>query len=175
MKLCARANHGGSNMKQSHSTPGAHRSAADDDRLEEDWPDEDWEDSEPEYGIECGLPLRAENFVTGEPLVTVDYFDFASAHEAAIAERLLTLEGAVPDDGAPTSRILLFDTRGGHGPHDPLSLIAIATVQDGTLRVETACRARAEPVRGAVQSALGVRVRYRARTKENPVEVYLNS
>ncbi len=162
-------------MKQTHSKPEARGSAADDDRLEEDWPDEDWEDSEPEYGIECGLPLGAENFVTGEPLVTVDYFDFASAHKAAIADGLLTLEGAVPDDGAATPRILVFDTRGGHGPHDPLPLIAIATVHDEALRVETARRALADPVRGAVQAALGARVRYRARTKENPVEVYLNA
>jgi hypothetical protein len=162
-------------MKQTHSKPGAHRTAADDNRLEEDWPDEDWENSEPEYGIECGLPLGAENFVTGEPLVTVDYFDFASAHKAAIADRLLTLEGAVPDDGATTPRILVFDTRGGHGPHDPLPLIAIATVQDEALRVETARRALSDPVRGAVQAALGARVRYRARTKENPVEVFLNA
>ena len=162
-------------MKQTHSKPGAHRGAADDNQLEEDWPDEDWEDSEREYGIECGLPLGAENFVTGEPLVTVDYFDFASAHKAAIADQLLTLEGAVPDDGAATPRILVFDTRGGHGPHDPLPLIAIATVQDQALRVETARRALAGPVRGAVQTALGARVRYRARTRENPVELYLNA
>ncbi len=162
-------------MKQTHPNPGAHRSAADDDRLEEGWPDEDWEDSEPEYGVECGLPLGAENFVTGEPLVTVDYFDFAPAHKAAIADRLLTLEGAVPDDGAATPRILVFDTLGGGGPHDPLSLIAIATVQDEALRVETARRALADRVRDAVQTALGLRVRYRARTKENPVEVYLNA
>ncbi len=140
-------------MKQTHSKPGAHRSAADDDRLEEHWPDEDWEDSEPEYGIECGLPLGAENFVTGEPLVIVDYFDFASAHKVAIADRLLTLEGAVPDDGAPTPRILVFDTRGGHGPHDPLPLIAIATVQDEALRVETACRVLADPVRDTLSTS----------------------
>ena len=162
-------------MKQAHSKPGVHTSAADDDWLEEDWPDEDWEDSEPEFAIECGLPLGAENFVTGEPLVTVDYFDFASAHKTAIADRLLTLEGAVPADGEATPRILVFDTRGGRGPHDPLPLIAIATVQDEALRVETARRALADPVRGAVQAALGARVRYRARTKENPVEVYLNA
>ena len=138
-------------MKQTHSKPRAHRIAADDDRSEEGWPDEDWEDSEPECGIECGLPLGAENFVTGEPLVTVDYFDFASAHKAAIADRLLALEGAVLDDGAPAPRILVFDVRGGHGPHDPLPLIAIATVQDEALRVETArprpCRPHAR--RGA--------------------------
>jgi len=162
-------------MKRGHSKPGAHRSATDGDRLEEDWPDEDWEDSEPEYGIERGLPLGAENFATGEPLVTADYFDFASAHKAAIAHRLLTLEGAVPDDGAATPRILVFDTRGGHGPHDPLALIAIATVQDETLRVETARGALADRVRGAVQTVSGARVRYRSRTKENPVEVYLNA
>jgi len=162
-------------MKQAHSKPGVHTSAADDDWLEEDWPDEDWEDSEPEFAIECGLPLGAENFVTGEPLVTVDYFDFASAHKTAIADRLLNLEGAVPDDGAATPRILVFDTRGGRGPHDPLPLIAIATVQDEALRVETARRALADRVRSAVQAALGARVRYRARTKENPVEVYLNA
>ena len=162
-------------MKQAHSKPGVHTSAADDDWLEEDWPDEDWEDSEPEFAIECGLPLGAENFVTGEPLVTVDYFDFASAHKTAIADRLLNLEGAVPDDGAATPRILVFDTRGGRGPHDPLPLIAIATVQDEALRVETAHRALADRVRSAVQAALGARVRYRARTKENPVEVYLNA
>ena len=162
-------------MKQTHSKTGAHRSTADDDRLERDWPDEDWEDSEPEYDVECGLPLGGENFVTGEPLVTVDYFDFAPAHKAAIADGLLTLEGAVPDDGAPTPRILVFDTRGGRGPHDALPLIAIATVQDEALRVETARSALADPVRGAVQAALGTRVRYRARTKENPVEVFLNA
>lgn len=151
-------------MKQGLSTPGAHGSAADDHRPEADRPDEDREDSEPEHGIACGLPLEAENFVTGEPLVTVDYFDFASGHEDAIADRLLTLECAVPDDGAPTSRILLFDTRGGHGPHDPLPLIAIATVKDGVLRVESARRSLAETVQGAVQSALGPRVHYRGRT-----------
>jgi len=162
-------------MKQIHSKPGTHRIAADDDRLEEGWPDDDWEDSEPEYGVEYGLALGAENFVTGEPLVSVDYFDFASAHKAAIADRLLALEGAVLDDGVPTPRILVFDTRGGHSPHDPPPLIAIATVQDEALRVETACRALADPVRGAVQAALGARVRYRTRTKENPVAVYLNA
>ncbi len=162
-------------MKQTHPTPGALRSATDDDQLEEGWPDEDWDDSEPELGIECGLPLRAENFVTGEPLVTVDYFDFASADKAAIADRLLTLEGAVPDEGAARPRVLVYDTRGGHGPHHPLALIAIATVQDEALRVETARRAPADHVRGAVQAACGARVKYRARTKENPVEVYLNA
>ena len=162
-------------MEQTHCKPGVDTSAADDDWLGEDRPDEDWEDSEQEYGIECGLPLGAENFVTGEPLVTVDYFDFAPAHKASLADRLLTLEGAVPDEGAATPRILVFDTRGGHGPHDLLPLIAIATVQDEVLRVETARRVFADPVRAAVQAALGARVRYRARTKENPVEVYLNA
>ena len=162
-------------MNQTRSKSGAHRSAADDDGLEEGWPDEDWEDSEPEYGMEYGLPLGAENFATGEPLVTVDYFDFASAHKAAIADRLLTLEGAVSDDGAPTPRILMFDTRGSHGPYDPRSLIAIAILQDGALRVETARRALADSVRGAVQAALGARVRYRARTEDNPVEVFLSA
>ena len=54
-------------------------------------------------------------------------------------------------------------------------VIAIATMQDEVLRVETARRALADPVRGAVQAALGARVRYRARTKENPVEVCLNA
>ena len=162
-------------MEQTHSKPRVDTSAADDDWLGEDRPDEDWEDSESEYGMECGLPLGAENFVTGEPLVTVDYFDFGSAHKAAVAHGLLTLEGAVSDDGAATPRILIFDTRGGHGPHDPLPLIAIATVQDEALRVETARRALADPVRSAVQAALGARVRYRARAKENPVEVFLNA
>jgi hypothetical protein len=162
-------------MKQSHSKPEVDGSGADDDGLEEDWPDEDWEDNEPEDAIEWGLALGAENIVTGEPLVTVDYFDFAAAHKDAIADRLLTLEGAVPDDGAPSPRILVFDTRDGHGPHDAQALIAIATVQHTSLRVETARRAHTDPVRGAVQAALGARVRYRARTKENPVEVYLNA
>ena len=162
-------------MKHTHSNPRVHTSVADDDRSGEDWPDEDWQDGEPEDAIECGLPLGAENFVTGEPLVTVDYFDFAPAHKASLADRLLTLEGAVPDDGAATPRILVFDTRGGHGPHDPLPLIAIATVQDEVLRVETARRVFADPVRAAVQAASGARARYRARTQENPVEVYLNA
>ena len=43
MRQCSGANYGGPNMKQTHSKPGAHRSAADDDRLEAGWPDEDWE------------------------------------------------------------------------------------------------------------------------------------
>jgi len=162
-------------MKHTHSNPRVHTSVADDDRSGEDWPDEDWQDGEPDDAIECGLPLGAENFVTGEPLVTVDYFDFGSAHKAAVAHGLLTLEGAVSDDGAATPRILIFDTRRGHGPHDPLPLIAIATVQDAALRVETARRALADSVRSAVQAALGARVRYRARAKENPVEVLLNA
>ena len=162
-------------MKQTHSKPGAHGSAAEDDQLEEDWPDEDWENSEPEYGIECGLPLGAENFVTGEPLVTVDYFDFASAHKAAIADRLLTLEGAVLDDGSMTPRILVYEARSDRGPQDPRSLIAIATLQDQALRVETARYALADHVRGAVQTALGARARFRELTKENPVEVYLDA
>jgi len=46
---------------------------------------------------------------------------------------------------------------------------------DEALRVETARHGLADPVRGAVQAALGARVRYRARVKENPVEVYLNA
>ena len=162
-------------MKQTHSKTGARESVADDDRLEEDWLNEDWEDSEPEYDIEYGLPIGAESFVNGEPQVIVDYFDFAPGDKAAIVGGLLTLEGAVPDEGAATPRILVFDTRGVHGPHDLRSLIAIATVRDEALRVETARSDHADPVRGTVQAALGARVRYRSRTKENPVEVYLNA
>jgi hypothetical protein len=162
-------------MKLIHSKPGVHRSATDDERLEEDWPDEEWEDGEPEEDVEWGLPLGAENYATGEPLVTVDYFDFASAHKTAIADGLLTLEGAVPNDGRTKSRILVYDTGGDYGPHDPLALIAVATVQDETLRVETARSALSDRVRDAVQAALGARVRYRARTKENPIEVFLNA
>lgn len=162
-------------MKYTRLKPRAHASAPDDNRLGEDWSDEDRQDDEREDAIEWGLPLGAENFVTGEPLVIVDYFDFESAHKASLADRLLTLEGAVPDDGAVTPRILVFDTRGGRDPDDPLLLIAIATVQDEMLRVETARREVADSVQAAVQAALGARVRYRARTKENPVEVYLNA
>ncbi len=162
-------------MKLIHSKPGVHRSATDDERLEEDWPDEEWEDGEPEEDVEWGLPLGAENYATGEPLVTVDYFDFASAHKAAIAEGLLTLEGALSNDGPTKSRILVYDTGGDYGPHDPLALIAVATVQDETLRLETARSALSDRVRDAVQAALGARVRYRARTKENPIEVFLNA
>jgi hypothetical protein len=162
-------------MKLIHSKPGVHESATDDEQLEEDWPDEEWEDGEPEDDVEWGLPLGAENYATGEPLVTVDYFDFAPAHKAAIADGLLTLDGAVPDDGPAKPRILVYDTGGGHSPHDPLALIAIATVQDQALRVETARSALADRVRDAVQAALGARVRYRARTKENPIEVFLNA
>ena len=162
-------------MKETHSKPGAHESVADDDQLEKDWLDEDWEDRDPEYDIEYGLPYGAESFVNGEPVVIVDYFDFEPGQKAAIADRLLTLEGALPDEGAATPRILVFDTRGVHGPHDLRSLIAIATVQDEALRVETARSDHADPVRDTVQAALGARVRYRLRTKENPVEVYLNA
>ncbi len=162
-------------MKLIHSKPGAHRSGTDDEQLEEGWPNEEWEDNEPEPGIEWGLPLGAENFATGEPLVTVDYFDFAPAHKAAIADGLLTLEGAVPSDNPATPRILVFDACSSHGPHDPLALIAIATAQDEALRVETARSALTDSVRDAVQAALGALVRYRARTKENPIEVYLNA
>ncbi len=162
-------------MKLIHSKPGIPRSATDDEQLEEDWPDEDWDDGEPEEDMEWGLPLGAENWATGEPLVTVDYFDFAPAHKAAIADGLLTLEGAVPNDGRTKSRILVYDIGRDYGPHDPLALIAIAMVQDQALRVETARSALADPVRDAVQAALGARVRYRTRTKENPIEVFLNA
>ena len=162
-------------MKLIHSKPGVHRSATDDERLEEDWPDEEWEDGEPEEDVEWGLPLGAENWATGEPLVTVDYFDFAPEHKAAIADGVLTLDGAVPNDDPTKSRILVYDIGGDYGPHDPLALIAIATVQDQALRLETARSALAGPVRDAVQAALGARVQHRTRTKENPFEVFLNA
>ncbi len=62
-------------MKQTHSKTGTHRSTADNDRLEKDWPDEDWEDSEPATKIAGdntpsafdGLPFPTRPTYNGNP------------------------------------------------------------------------------------------------------------
>ncbi len=132
-------------------------------------------DEDTSFEIEWGLPLGAENFLTGEPLVVVDYFDLASSDPAATSERLLGLEGAVRDEGAPPARILIFDQHSGAEPFDVRSLIAIATVHGATLRLETARQAITDPVCDAVRNLLGPDARYRGRSRENPIEVYLTS
>ncbi len=146
--------------------------AAGDLDLDDDLDDEMWDECEHEYTPEIGLPLRAENFTTGEPLVTVDYFDFSPGSRETIAERLVSLDDAVADDGARAPRILLFEP--GTEECTPLALIAIATVLHDELRVETARPDMTDPVRSAVEAALGEQIRHRERRSENPIEVFLN-
>ena len=135
--------------------------------------DDDCEDEYPELEMEIGLPLRGENYVTGEPLVTVDYFAFAAQRRSAVAERLLGLDHALADEGAGPPRILLFEGPRADGNFDVLDLIAILTVREADLRVETARAELVDAVRGAVESALGDDVRHLRRRSENPVEEFL--
>lgn len=138
------------------------------------WDDGDgdgWLDEEPESDVEWGLPLGAENFRTGEPLVVADYFDLAPSALAEAAEKLSGLQGAVPDEGAHTPRVLIFDRCAGGQPLDIHRLIAIATLRGTTLRVETAREATADRVRDVVRIRLGPGARHRRRTMENPFDV----
>lgn len=146
------------NMRRRRREPRQGREPAD-ARVVETWEAEDFDglddDASILFEMETGLPLRAENYVTGEPLVTVDYFRIEAARRAAIAERLLGLEGAVADEGATLPRILLFDGHPPDGTLDVRDLIAILTV------------------RRTVESALGAGVRHLRRVAENPVDEYL--
>jgi hypothetical protein len=69
-----------------------------------EWPDDDFDDEscneDPAYNMQIELPLAAENFATGEPLVIVDYFDFDRVDPTAIGDVLMTLKGAELDIGA---------------------------------------------------------------------------
>jgi len=134
---------------------------------------DDGDDSYPEIEMEIGLPLRGENYVTGEPLVTVDYFCFAAARRAVVAERLLGLDHALADEGAEQPRILLFEGPCADETFNVLDLIAILTVREADVRVETARGDVVDVVRRAVASALGADARHLRRTTENPVQEYL--
>ena len=137
--------------------------------LDDDFDDEFWNE-DPVYHMEVGLPLAAENFATGEPLVIVDYFDFDSVDPAAIGDALMTLKGAELDIGAREPRIMIScDDRSGRT--GPLALIAIATVYDFSLRVETAQHNLTDSVRTDVETVLGSVIAHRIRVKENPCEV----
>jgi len=140
------------------------------DRMHDDWP----EDDDPDLDAEHGLPLSAENWATGEPLVTVDYFGFAPGAGARIAWRLFRLRGAEPDRGAEGPRIFLFDPRLPlDAPFDD-ALIAIATVREDDLRVETAQRALTDRIRTRIEAVLRGEIRHLRRCTENPVEECLH-
>jgi len=136
----------------------------------EDWLDDDLEWGDPSLDMELGLPLRAENFVTGEPRITVDYFDCTASDSAIIVHCLLELDGAVVDEGAQQPRVLVFDTASAGDRCDPMALIAIATLSSNVLRLETAQRALSDRIRDTVQVALGAGARFRERRQENPLE-----
>jgi len=143
------------------------------------WEDRDggdpcWDDDAEIVDVEWDLPLGAENFTTGEPLIGVDYFDLSPGSGEAAREKLLALPGAVRDDGARPTRILIFDHGAGEDRLDLRALVAIGSVRGDTLRVATARAVHADSVRDAVLGALGTCVRHRERTTENPIEAYLN-
>lgn len=138
----------------------------------DDWLEDEWGSDDPSLDMELGLPLRGENFVDGEPRITVDYFDCTDSDSPIIVHCLLELDGAVIDEGADRPRVLVFDTASAGDCCDPMALIAIATLIGNVLRVETAQRALSDRVRDAVQVALGAGARVRERRFENPFEDY---
>lgn len=140
----------------------------------EDGEDPRWDEDAEIDDVEWDLPLGAENFTTGEPLVGVDYYDLAPANGETTQEKLLALPGTVRDEGARRARILIFDQCAHEDRLDLRALIAIASVRGDTLRVATARAVHADPVRDAVLGALGASARHRERTRENPIEAYLN-
>jgi hypothetical protein len=139
----------------------------------EDWLEDDLEWGDPSLDMELGLPLRGENFVNGEPQITVDYFECTASDSEVIVDCLLALDGAVLDEGAQRPRVLVFDTASAGDHCDPMALIAIASLTGNVLRLETAQRALSDRMRDSVQIALGAGARFRERRFENPVAVYL--
>jgi len=131
--------------------------------------EDDDADVEAVYEREIGLPLRAENYATGEPLVTVDCFGFERPRRDAVVEALQGLEHSTPDPGAAQPRFLLLEGRRPDGRYQALDLVAILTVRATETRVATARSDVTERVRHTVQRALGATVRYLRRVRENPV------
>jgi len=154
------------------STTGPHTNGAAraDAGPSDDWLEEDWDDTDPSLDMELGLPLRAENFVNGEPRIMVDYFDCTPSDSEVIVDCLLELDGAVLDAGADRPRVLVFDTSSAGDRCDPRALIAVATLTGNVLRVETAQRTMTDRVRDAVQIALGAGASFRERRLEDPFE-----
>ena len=155
-------------------TSAAKRVSPSNELQKTEWPDDDFDDEscneDPAYDMQIELPLAAENFATGEPLVIVDYFDFDRVAPTAIGDALMTLKGAELDIGAREPRIMIScDDRSGRT--GPFALIAIATVYDHSLRVETARHNLSDSVRGDIESVLGSIIQHRVRVKENPCEV----
>lgn len=140
----------------------------------DEWLADELEIGDPSLDMQLGLPLRGENFVDGEPQITVDYFDCTDSDSVIIVRCLLDLDGAVVDEGAERPRVLVFDTASAGDRYDPMALIAIATLIGTVLRIETAQRALSDRVRDAVQFALGAGARFRERRLEDPFESYLD-
>ena len=80
----------------------------------------------------------------------------------------------IADEGARTPRVLVFDPAPRGAVLDPRSLIAVASIHRGDLRVATARAAVTDRIRRAVQAALGPLGRYRGRAREDPFEFFLN-
>ena len=144
------------------------------DPLDEDWLDDDCmaddEDFDEMSVMQLDLPMREENYATGSPRITVDYFEFDPPRREAIAQALLALDLSMLDTGADLPRILYFEKWAGDDAYDPRDLIAIFTVREAVLRVETGRSADTGPIRRLVEDTLGDGLRHLRRVAENPFE-----
>lgn len=127
-------------------------------------------DLDPMLEMQIGLPLRGENFATGEPLVTVDYFGFPPCARAGIVAALQELRHGVVDEGADRPRFLIFERETERGCYMTHDLVCIVTVLDAELRVETARDDVTDTIRETVKTSLGDAVRHLRRRQENPME-----
>ena len=159
---------GGARSRRSRAMPtetdrDSHLAAALDCDLDDAGPD-------PMLEMEIGLPLSGENFVTGEPRITVDYFHVTALERDAVAAGLLDLDGAHADVGAEQTRILLFDGAGAKDAFDVRDLVAILTVRETEIAVETSRSDVTDRVRRRVEGVLGRAGRHLRRVSVDPFE-----
>ena len=129
-----------------------------------------WEEAVEDLDARRAIPPDLRNR-DGDPLLlTVDHFEVERETMAAVAARVADMEDAHLESAPEDSPVYVFlrpddPTR----PEGEQTIIGRVRMDDGTLRIETNSRARADALRRRMEAACGARIRHRAREHTDPL------
>ena len=129
-----------------------------------------WEETVAEADVRWETPTDLRN-TAGDPiLLTTDHFEIGPGMRPAVEAKLAALEGVEPPDPAEDPPVYVF-LRPGNPLHPSweTTMIGQARIVDGSLRLETNSRTRADALRERVEAACGDGVRHRAREHTDPL------
>jgi hypothetical protein len=123
-----------------------------------------WQDAVVDLEIAAESPPQLRNTDGDEVLVTVDHFAFAPAKGSAVEAGLASIEGVHPPDQDETCYVFV---RPGASPQGN-TVIGVADVAPGRLRVETNSVRRADDLRRRIEASCPGLLQHRLREHTDP-------